>query len=93
MGGAYCGSRVTNTIGDRYMIDIERCPRCGGELALGRIAGQMRHLMWLKGDENAGFTTRGTEHIATGTFTKGPSLLAARCRSCGLGLFETPPSP
>ena len=75
------------------MIDIERCPRCGGELELGRIAGQMRHLMWVKGDEKVGFTTWGTEHIATGTFSSPPTLPAARCRACGLGLFEAPPSP
>ena len=75
------------------MIEIEQCPRCGADLEPGRIAGQMRYLMWLKGDEKVGATTWGTEHLATGTFTNGPALPAARCRSCGLGLFEGPPSP
>jgi hypothetical protein len=75
------------------MIEIQQCPRCGSDLEAGRIAGQMRYLMWLKGNETVGLTTWGKEHLAKGTFTDTPSVTAARCRSCGLGLFETPPSP
>lgn len=64
------------------------CPRCDGVLEPGRIAGQAVHLNWIPEGGSVGWTTLGKEHLATGTFVRPPMLAAARCTSCGLGVFE-----
>jgi Domain of unknown function (DUF6487) len=71
------------------MTNRTLCPECGGELEQGFITGQMKYLSWTKEGERPGNTTWGQEHLAKGSFTTPPMLPAARCGSCGLGLFDT----
>jgi Domain of unknown function (DUF6487) len=73
------------------MIDITICPRCGSELETGHINGQIMYLMWTRGDDTVGPSTLGEERLASGSIMKPPRLPAARCRACGLGLFEVEP--
>lgn len=64
------------------------CPRCDAALARGHIAGQMVHLNWIAAGDSVGLTTLGKQHLATGSLFRPPMLSAARCRACGLGVFE-----
>ena len=67
----------------------ENCPRCEGALSRGHITGQAKYLNWIPEGESVGLITLGKEHLATGSLFRPPMLLAVRCESCGLGLFET----
>lgn len=71
------------------MGPLEGCPRCEAPLERGRIVGQMMFLNWIPEGESAGVITLGKEHLATGSFVHPPAISAARCRSCGLGVFHT----
>lgn len=64
------------------------CPRCNAELERGSIAGQGVYLNWIPEGDTVGWTTLRKEHLATGTLFRPPMLSAARCTSCGLGIFE-----
>jgi len=64
------------------------CPRCGADLEIGSIAGQLVYLNWIPGGGSAGWSTLGKEQLAIGSLVRGPTLQAARCTSCRLGAFE-----
>ncbi|MGY1849008.1 PF20097 family protein [Blastococcus sp. SYSU DS1021] len=63
------------------------CPRCSSGLERGHIAGQSIYLNWIPEGESVGVTALGKEHLATGSLLRAPQLPAARCPSCGLGVF------
>lgn len=67
----------------------ERCPQCGGGVESGRVVGQGMYLNWIPEGERVGWVTIGKEHVATGSLVRGPELPSVRCRSCGLGFFQT----
>ena len=67
----------------------DACPRCGSAMERGHITGQMRYLNWTPKGTRPGVVTLGKEHLAVGSLTRPPMLPAARCGSCGLGLFAT----
>ncbi len=73
------------------MIEDTDCPRCGGALELGHIAGQLVYLNWIADGEPVGITTLGKEHLATGSLVRPPMLASGLCRDCGLGVFELEP--
>jgi hypothetical protein len=64
------------------------CPRCDAELERGAVVGQMRSLSWLPEGRRVGWTTLRSEHLRLGSLLEPPQLPAARCRGCGLGLFD-----
>jgi hypothetical protein len=64
------------------------CPQCGADLERGFIAGQGMFLNWLPQGSAQGWTTLGKEHLATGALARSPRLVAARCATCSIGLFE-----
>ena len=64
------------------------CPQCGADLEPGFIVGQIMFLNWLPHGTTAGWTALGKEHLATGTATRAPGLVAARCSACAIGMFE-----
>ncbi|SFF29064.1 PF20097 family protein [Blastococcus tunisiensis] len=64
------------------------CPRCGGAVRRGDVAGQGVYLNWIPEGESVGWTTLGKEHLATGSVVRPPLLPAVRCGTCGLGVFE-----
>jgi hypothetical protein len=66
----------------------DRCPRCDGVLERGRLSGQAVYLTWVPEGHSVGVLTIGKEHLATGSLFRPPMLAAARCRACGLGVFE-----
>lgn len=63
------------------------CPRCNAELERGSIVGQAVYLNWIPHGDSVGWITPGKEHLATGSISRPPMLAAARCASCGLGVF------
>lgn len=64
------------------------CPRCEAALEQGYVTGQMMYLNWTPEGESVGVLTFGKEHLVVGSPFRPPMLPTARCRSCGLGVFE-----
>jgi hypothetical protein len=68
------------------------CPRCGDELEPGSITGQAAYLNWTPLGRAPGAFAVGKDHLAKGSARRPPMLPAARCKSCGLGVFESDPA-
>lgn len=71
----------------------DHCPGCEAALDRGHLTGQAVYLNWIPEGESVGMLAIGKEHLATGSLFRPPMLRAARCGSCGLGIFEAGSRP
>ncbi len=68
-------------------IQNYRCPKCGGKLEPGYIAGQWSRLRWcLKEKTKTVFSGKPLKKVPD--IWNAPTVEAARCDKCKLGVFS-----
>ena len=63
------------------------CPRCGGVMEKGYIAGHWSRLRWCESDRTKTIFA-GTPLKKKRDWINAPSITASRCRRCQIGVFE-----